>query len=211
MLTFINRKVLTGGCRLSIQIFNQKKRNRPIKITDVAVSKVARANLSNFSDKGDIFIQEQHKRLLVISKEMNNSKEVRILIDIIHWYIWTILGEANVIETRNNLDAYLTMKGSGKNTMLFMHNHPSTDTFSGTDVKTFCVNEALYIMTVVGNDGSIKTLKKLNGFDKYEALLYYNKLATQKYKRYRNNGARAMKELLKNCDKIKLSYRSGGK
>lgn len=41
-----------------IQIFNQKKRNRPIKITDVAVSKVARANLPNFSDEEDIFIQE---------------------------------------------------------------------------------------------------------------------------------------------------------
>ncbi len=53
-----------------IQIFNQKKRNRPIKITDVAVSKVARANLPNFSDEEDIFIQEQHKRLLVISKAM---------------------------------------------------------------------------------------------------------------------------------------------
>lgn len=57
MLTFINRKVLIGGCRLLIQIFNQKKRNRPIKITDVSVSKVARANLPNFSDEEDIFIQ----------------------------------------------------------------------------------------------------------------------------------------------------------
>ena len=58
MLTFINRKVLIGGCRLLIQIFNQKKRNRPIKITDVSVYKVARANLPNFSDEEDIFIQE---------------------------------------------------------------------------------------------------------------------------------------------------------
>ena len=191
--------------------FGQKKRNRPIKITDIAISKVPRMELSGFSEDENLFMQEQHKRLLSISKEKNDSREVGILIDIVHWDTWVIMGEANEIETRNNPDAYKAMKSSRKNTMMFMHNHPSTGTFSGTDFKTFCLNDSLYIMTVVGNDGNVRILTKLNGFDRREALIYYSNLATQKYKDYKNNGTMAMRELLKNSIEIKLKYETGGK
>lgn len=191
--------------------FEQKKRNRPIKITDIAISKVPKMELSGFSEKENIFMQEQHKRLLSISKEKNDSKEVGILVDIIHWHTWVILGEANEIETRSNPGAYKAMKGSMKNTMLFMHNHPSTGTFSGTDFKTFCLNDSLYIMTVVGNDGNVRTLTKLNGFNCGEALAYYSRLATQKFKGYKNNGTMAMRELLKSGDEIKIKYQIGGR
>lgn len=191
--------------------FGQKKRNRPIKITDIAISKVPRIELSGFSEDENLFMQEQHKRLLSISKEKNDSKEVGILVDIVHWQTWVILGEANEIETKTNPEAYKAMKSSRKNTMMFMHNHPSTGTFSGTDFKTFCLNDSLYIMTVVGNDGNVRTLTKLNGFDGREALIYYSDLATRKYKSYCNNGTMAMRELLKNSSEIKLKYEIGGK
>jgi hypothetical protein len=36
-------------------------------------------------------------------------------------------------------------------------------------------------------------------------------LATVKYKNYKNNGTLAMRELLKNCNDIGLSYKIGGK
>lgn len=65
-------------------------------------------------------------------------------------------------------------------------------------------------MTVVGNDGSVRVLTKQNGFNPGAALSYYAELA-KKYNIYKNNGTRAMKELLKNCDKIGLSYKVGGK
>lgn len=167
--------------------------------------------MNGFSEEENIFIQEQHKRLLTISKDKNYSKEVGILIDIINWDTWVILGEANEIETRSNPDAYKAMKESRKNTMMFLHNHPSTGTFSGTDFKTFCLNDSLYIMTVVGNDGNVKTLTKLSEFDEGEALAYYSMLATQKYKDFKNNGTMAMRELLKNGDKIKVKYEIGGR
>lgn len=191
--------------------FGQKKKNRPIKITDIAISKIPKIKLSGFSEKENLFLQEQHKRLLSISKEKNDSKEVGILIDIVHWDTWVILGEANEIETRSNPDAYKAMKSSSKNTMMFIHNHPSTGTFSGTDFKTFCLNDSLYIMTVVGNDGNVRVLTKLNGFDKGEALAYYSSLAIRKYKEYKNNGTMAMWELLKNCAEIKIKYDIGGR
>lgn len=191
--------------------FEQKKRDRPIEITDIAISKVSGIKLSEFTEEENLFIQEQHKRLLSISKAENHSEEVGILVDIIKWDTWVILGDANKIETKNNPKAREVMETSRRNTMMFLHNHPSTGTFSGTDFKTFCLNDSLYVMTVVGNDGCVRGLTKLAGFDSGEALAYYSNLAAEKYKEYKNNGTMAMKELLKNGDKIKIKYEVGGK
>ena len=185
--------------------FEQKRRNRPIIITDVAISKVPMIRFHGFSEEENIFIQQQHMRLLQKAKDDNNSCEVGILVDIIKWDTWLIIGEANNIEMKTNPEAYRAMMTQGRNTMMFMHNHPSTGTFSGTDFKTFCNNETLYIMTVVGNDGNVRVLTKLNEFNSSDALLYYYELV-KKYNKYENNGARAMKELLKNCNEIGLVY-----
>lgn len=111
---------------------------------------------------------------------------------------------------RNNPTAYDAMISHRKNTMMFMHNHPNTSPFSGRDFTTFCNNDLLYIIIVVGNDGNVRVLTKLSGFDSSEALLFYAKLV-MKYNSYENNGTLAMRELLKNCDKINLSYKIGGK
>lgn len=190
--------------------FKQKTRNKFIKITDIAISKVPRTQLVGFTNEENRFIQEQHKILLAISKQDNNSEEVGILVDIIHWETWVIMGKGNVIETKDNPDAYISLKGYPKNTLLFMHNHPSTGTFSGEDFKTFCLNPSLFIITVVGNDGNVRILEKQMGFSASEALSYYKNLAEVKYKEYKNNGTLAMRELLKNCNRIGLHYKQGG-
>lgn len=83
------------------------------------------------------------------------------MINIIDWSAWLIIGNGNMVETKDNPDAYAVLKSSRKNTLLFMHNHPSTTTFSGTDFKTFCSNDSLYMITVVGNDGSVRALMKI--------------------------------------------------
>ena len=41
-----------------VENFEQKKRNRPIKITDIAISKVPKIELSEFSEKENLFVQE---------------------------------------------------------------------------------------------------------------------------------------------------------
>lgn len=143
-----------------LENFEQKKRNRLIGITEIAISKVPEVRLSEFTEEENLFIQEQHKRILSISKEENNSEEVGILVDIITWNTWIILGEGNKIEMKNNPKAREAMETSRKNTMMFLHNHPGTGTFSGTDFKTFCLNDSLYIMTVVGNDGCVQDTDK---------------------------------------------------
>ena len=193
------------------ETFEQKRRNRPIKITQIAIDKVPLAHIDGFTEEEDLFIQNMHKRLLLTSMKLNDSNEVGIMVDIIEWMTWTILGDSNEVETRKNPDAYIALKGNRKNTLIFIHNHPSTGTFSGVDFKTFCSNESLYAMTVVGNDGSVYTLVKSPTFNSHDALSYYHDLAMDKYKDYPNNGTMAMKELLKTCEKIGLSYHKGGR
>lgn len=193
------------------ELFSQKKRNRPILITDIAISKIPKAHIPGFREEEDLFIQRMHQKLLAMSKEMNASKEVGIMIDIISWQIWSILGDANEVETKNNPDAYIALKSFRKNTLIFMHNHPSTGTFSGVDFKTFCDNDTLYAITVVGNDGSVFTLTKTAEFNKGKAFAYYHDLAMNTYKNYVNNGTMAMKELLHHCDEIGLIYGKGGR
>lgn len=191
--------------------FQQKDRTRPIKINNTAIQKVRKTKFDGFSNEQNAYVQEQHQRLLLISKKYNDSEEVGILIDIIKWETCVIMGIKNKIEMKTNPKAYKMLKGSSKNTLLFMHNHPSTSTFSGEDFKTFCNNEALYIMTIVGNDGSIQTLTKLKNYDSSIALNYYYNLAFGEYGNKDNNGTLAMKKLLKNCRDIGLVYKNGGK
>ena len=191
--------------------FQQKDRTKPIKITDVAILKVGRLIFNGFSREENKYIQEQHQRLLLVSRETNNSEEVGILIDIIKWETYVIIGERNRIEMKTTPEAYKMLKNGRKNTLLFMHNHPSTSTFSGEDFKTFCNNEALYIITIVGNDGSVRALVKLADFEASVALNFYYRLAFGEYRNARNNGTLAMKKLLKNCESIGLLYMNGGR
>lgn len=83
----------------------QKLRNRPIKITDIAISKVRRIVIPGFNNDENRFIQEQHKRLLRISKDFNNSEEVAIVIDIIYWNAEVILGKENKVKMENSKHA----------------------------------------------------------------------------------------------------------
>ena len=47
--------------------FEQKQRNRPIKITRIAIDKVPLAHIDGFTEEEDLFIQNMHKRLLLTS------------------------------------------------------------------------------------------------------------------------------------------------
>lgn len=101
-----------------IRDFEQKQRNRFIQITDIAISKIRRTKIFGFTNEENDYIQKQHKRLLSISKDMNNSGEVAILVDIIHWETEVIIGEANRVNINSNAKAYMMMLSYPKNTIL---------------------------------------------------------------------------------------------
>lgn len=190
----------------------QKLRNRPIKITDIAISKVRRIVVPGFNNDENRFIQEQHKRLLSISKDFNNSEEVAIVIDIIHWNTEVILGKENKVKMENNKHANEMLLTCPKNTLLVMHNHPSTSTFSGEDFKMFCDNDSIYVITIVGNDGTLQLMEKNSMFNGQETKVKYGLLA-KKYMDagYINNGTMAMRHIIKHPEQFHIIYKHGGK
>ena len=192
--------------------FQQKKRNRPLPITDIAISKVKRTRIFGFNDKENEFVQKQHQRLLNISKEDTNSEEVAIVIDIIHWNSEVVIGKGNRVSMGINPKANMMLLGSPKNTLLVMHNHPSTSTFSGEDFKMFCDNESIFIITIVGNDGSVQVMEKTSNFDgQLEKIKYGNVARKYKENGYKNNGTMAMKYLVKHPEEFDILYKHGGK
>ncbi len=195
-----------------IRDFEQKQRNRFIQITDIAISKIRRTKIFGFTNEENDYIQKQHKRLLSISKDMNNSGEVAILVDIIHWETEVIIGEANRVDISSNAKAHMMMLSYPKNTILVMHNHPSTSTFSGADFKMFCDNASIFVMTIVGNDGSIQIMEKNTAFNGQAEKMNYHNLALQyKNEGYTNNGTMAMKYIIKHPAEFNILYKHGGK
>lgn len=168
--------------------FEQKNRNRAINITDIAIDKVPRTHIPGFSNEQNEFIQNKHKELLREAQKLNKGNkskkmEVGILIDIHTWDSWIIHGNKECeVEMKNNPKALEKLTSGSRNSKMFMHNHPSTGTFSGEDFKTFCNNDTLYMMTVIGNDASVYILIKDEKFSAELALKEYMNLSSIYFK-----------------------------
>ena len=169
--------------------------------------------------------QISEKLKCIIGNYADNDMEVGILLDLHEMkYIdnnniddfegrcyWVIRGGVRCVEMKSNPEARVRLSASSKNRLLFMHNHPSTGTFSAEDFKMFCNNKTLYAMTIIGNDGGNYILNKQAGFDDSVALLEYGNLIMNKYKDKTNNATLAMRDILNNANKLKLNYIKGGK
>lgn len=200
-----------------VKDFRQKDRSRPIDITDIAISKVPQTRIPGFSTEQNEFIQDMHKELLRRAQylnRINNSKkmEVGILIDIHTWQSWVIDGRKECeVEMQYNPLAVQNLQSASKNSRMFMHNHPSTGTFSGEDVKMFCNHDTLYMMTVIGNDASVYILIKDINFDSELVLKDYMKFAIKYLEKgyTKNNGTLAIRDVLNNASKYELIYKKG--
>ncbi len=199
--------------------FQQKNRNRAIHITDIAIEKVPQTHILGFDKEQNKHIQALHKLVLKEAKNLNqlyntSEMEAGILVDIHSWEHFVIKGQSlRKVELKNNLKAYKKLISGYKNQLMFMHNHPSTGTFSGEDFKMFCLHNSLYMMTVIGNDSSVYILTKTFEFNADKAIADYIHLSMQYYnKGYKNNnGTLAIKEILKNAKQYGLIYKKGRK
>lgn len=162
----------------------------------------------------------------IVKNYVDNDMEAGILLDThslrymdnsnVDEYIgnvyWIIDGKIpRRVRIEDNLNAYRKMVNSYKNQLILMHNHPSTGTFSGEDLKSFCAQESIYAMTVVGNDGSVYILIKGAYFDRNSVEVAYYNLINNKYVNRKNNATLAMREILSNAEKYNLIYIKGRK
>jgi hypothetical protein len=201
---------------LDSQIVEQKKHDKPIRITDIAINKVPCTHIGGFTGEQNAFIQERHKEILrtardLCKKHKNDEMEAIILVNAHTWKYWVIEGkEAGNADIADNSEAKNALQTSSRNSLLLLHNHPSAGTFSGTDFITFCFNTSLYLMTVVGNDGTVYVLIKNTDFDSGHAMADYFKLVRENADK-KDRAQLAMKAILNNSGDYGLIYKKGRK
>lgn len=179
-LSTVPQKVLTNGGEGAImsvgsgdELEQAKKRNHKVFITDVAVNKVDKVALSDYSEEQIISMQEKHKELLRMAMAKNDSNEVLFIEDLNFKSEVTILGDEFVVSPGNNPFAVSIVSHAEPYSLIYLHNHPSTNNFSVGDIDTFVCEKVIKTLSVVTNQGEVYVLNKLNTFsyDKTRNLL----------------------------------------
>ena len=95
--------------------------------------------------------------------------------------------------------AYNLLCTAPRNSLLFFHNHPRNSCFSERDLESFLTSDAIIMMSVVCNNGRLYYLRKMDTFDKYTALNYYDKI-------YEKTEKGSVQEFLRTCGLIGLKF-----
>lgn len=149
-----------------VKILEQaKKRNHKIYITDTEIDKVGKVNLSDFSQEQIDDMQIKHKDLLRLAKEKNNSNEVLLIDDLNLKSEVQIFGDEFVVSPAQNPFAVSVIGNAKRRSLIYMHNHPSTNNFSVADLDTFICEGAIKAMSVVTNQGEVYILNKKSEYE----------------------------------------------
>lgn len=142
----------------------RKKKDHKIFITNSAIDKVDRVKPSDFSEEQANGMQTKHKELLSIAKNKNNSNEVLFIEDLNFKSEVQILGEEFVVSPSKSPFAVSIIAHAERKSLVYLHNHPSTNNFSVGDIDTFVCERAIKTMSVVTNQGEVYILNKLDNY-----------------------------------------------
>lgn len=135
---------------------------RPIPVTDEAIQRVPLVTPDGWSEERAVQLQEAHRELLRCVKDEPVGTEAGAVYStdmrLIERTVGTV-GQASAqpIEVPH----------------IFMHNHPSGLTFSSTDIESFIRRHNLFLLTAVGNDGSIYAVEKTDSYAAAEFVKAY--------------------------------------
>lgn len=178
-----------------------KKRDHKIYITDIAINKISKSNVSVLSKIQNDKIDKFHRALLKISKNDNNSNEVAYLFDLQTDTDVYQLGSEHKVNILLNPIAYSMMKNAKDNSLFLAHNHPSTQDFSYSDLGVLLLNDSLAGISVVSNTGDVHILFKSDNYSFDKAYEVLSKIRNQ-YNDYDDNIDKAIvADFLKICKK----------
>ena len=147
-----------------------KKRDHKIYITDVALSKISKSAVPKYSKNQNSLIDEIHKELLTQSKNSNNSNEVAYLFNLNSGERAYRNGSEHEVNIFKNPIAYAMSNSSEDKSLFLAHNHPSTQTFSYSDLGVFLCNDSIGAMSVVSNTGEVHILFKSDNYSYTKAI-----------------------------------------
>lgn len=178
-----------------------KKRDHKIYITDVAIDKVSKSNVSVLSKTQNDRIDEFHRVLLQTSKNENDSNEVAYLFDLQTGINSHRLGSEHEVNIFINPDAYAMARNGKDNSLFLAHNHPSTQDFSYSDLGVFLLNDSIGGISVVSNTGGVHILFKSYNYSYDKACEILSEIKNQ-YNDYNDDIDRAIvKKFVKVCKK----------
>lgn len=145
-------------------------------ITDASINRIKRIKIDGLSAEQCDAIQENHKKLLSISRDENDCNEVAfILSGDFKDYGTPYMGSNDKIEFP--LSAF-----DNKQDVFVMHNHPRNKSFSSTDVFEFLKNDRIKYVSIVKNNGQIEVLTKLESCDKISSVKSLRRIIKDKVK-----------------------------
>lgn len=142
-----------------------KKRDHKVLVTREAIHRVDYVKLSDFSEEQALAMQSKHRQVLEIAMNENNSNEVLLIEDLDFKSEVKILGSEFVVSPGKNPFAVSVIAHAERQSLVYLHNHPSTNTFSVGDIDTFVCERAIKVMSVVTNQGEVYVLNKLANYN----------------------------------------------
>lgn len=171
--------------------FLREKSAGEIEITMQSIANVKAFNCELLDKSKQARLMNAHKRLLMVVRKEKIGTEYAAAFDL----------------DMNQIDDYI--KGeSGENRVklpkcnipfIVIHNHPSGEIFSESDILHFINDDNMRLLTVVGNNGKIYAVEKTAGFNKTSANLRFNQWVVETTDRTNDVEAYtiAIKKLLK--------------
>lgn len=146
-----------------------KSRDHKILINDVSISKVTPPLIPGFSDEQNKRFAELHKELLTKSMLENESNETAFLFNPADLTYVFQHGSENSVDILGNPEAFSMLTGGRYSNLFLLHNHPSTKSFSYSDIGVFLLNDSISGITVITNTGEVHCLIKTYKYNFKEA------------------------------------------
>ena len=181
-----------------------KKRDHKIMITDVAIRKVPVVYIPQFSQNACEWIADEHRELLNIAREQNNSDEVLFVL-FGQEQKSIIFGDEFSVDLGESASAYSIFAKASPRDVMLLHNHPSTNSFSLSDIVVFLRYAQIGIMSVVTNQGDVHILHKTPQFDYNKAKRLFHSIFSC-YQDDTITHNEAVKYFLKECSEGGIVY-----
>lgn len=144
-------------------IIKEETKKAITKISDSAIKRVPRIDISGYTKEQCDEIHRQHKELLEYARTYNDSKEVAFV------FRKGLTDRVEFVGEDDKIDFGTGLIGKGVD-LFVMHNHPRDSSYSLRDIIEFIGNDNIKTLTIVKNNGNVETLTKINRYDRLSFL-----------------------------------------
>ena len=191
-----------------------KKRNNKIIISEEAIRKIPYIRYREIPEQEYDIIQSLARRVLMLSKEENDSNEVAItysydsnMILAGDELVGVHFGDEHSVDPLADSQTFHLIMQSQECAVVSLHNHPSLSLVSLMDIQFFLRYHSIKLLVIVTNLGSISYLVKSRKYDYVAAIDFVNDViamhnTAHNIKEYQ----KVVKYFLSNCYKVGIIY-----